>query len=109
MTIDKAKLKALAETGAASGNWMECPATDVLALLAEIERLIPFEEAYATACHVRNRLIRENEALRKDAERYRGVRRVANRQGITDEQFDQQTDTRVANFDEAMAKEASRD
>lgn len=39
MTIDKAKLKALAETGAANGNWLECSATDVLALLAEIERL----------------------------------------------------------------------
>lgn len=41
MTIDKAKLKALAETGAANGNWLECPATDVVALLAEIERLSP--------------------------------------------------------------------
>ena len=46
----------------------------------------------------------ENEALRKDAERYRGVRRVANRQGFTDEQFDQQTDTRTAKFDAAMGK-----
>ncbi|WP_017903581.1 hypothetical protein [Pseudomonas asplenii] len=49
----------------------------------------------------------EHEALRKDAERYRGVRRAANRQGFTDEQFDQQTDTRIASFDAAMAKEAS--
>ncbi|MGF6595114.1 hypothetical protein [Pseudomonas sp. 2835] len=39
MNIDKAKLMALAEAGAASGNWLECPATDVLALLAEIEML----------------------------------------------------------------------
>ena len=44
-------------------------------------------------------------SLRKDAERYRGVRRVANRQGLTDEQFDQQTDSRVGSFDTAMAKE----
>lgn len=46
----------------------------------------------------------ENEALRKDAGRYRGVRRVANRQGFTDEQFDQQTDARTAKFDSAMGK-----
>lgn len=39
-----------------------------LELLAENERLTAFEEAYATACNVRNRLIEENEALRKDAE-----------------------------------------
>jgi hypothetical protein len=39
--------------------------TGVLELIAEIERLVPFEEAYATACNVRNRLIKENEALRK--------------------------------------------
>ncbi|MFT8234774.1 hypothetical protein ACLNBI_24910 [Pseudomonas guariconensis] len=51
----------------------------------------------------------ENEALRKDAERYRGVRRVANHQGFTDEQFDQQTDSRVSRFDAAMAKEANHD
>lgn len=44
------------------------------------------------------------ESLRKDAERYRGVRRVANRQGFTDEQFDQQTDARTAKFDSAMGK-----
>lgn len=35
----------------------------VLALIAENERLVPFEEAYATACNVRNRLIKENELL----------------------------------------------
>ena len=49
-------------------------------------------------------LLAEIDALRGDAERYRGVRHVANRQGFTDEQFDQQTDTRVANFDAALAK-----
>jgi hypothetical protein len=32
-------------------------------LKKEIERLVPFEEAYATACSVRNRLIKENELL----------------------------------------------
>lgn len=35
----------------------------VLALIAENDRLVPFEEAYATACNVRNRLIKENELL----------------------------------------------
>lgn len=82
MTIDKAKLRAFAERLVSEhqgGNGdpvpaIGVPAADVLALLAEIERIIPFEEAYATACHVRNRLIRENEALRKDAERYRWLR-----------------------------------
>lgn len=113
MTIDKEKLKDLAGQSALEPRWYEAgshglknvshlhdrefiaaasPAT-VLALLAEIERLVAFEEAYATACNVRNRLIKENEAmrdganfraiqslradceaLRKDAERYRFVR-----------------------------------
>lgn len=34
-------------------------------LKAENERLVPFEEAYRTACNVRNRLINEGEELRK--------------------------------------------
>jgi len=51
------------------------------------------------------RLAAEVEALRLDAERYRGVRRVANIQGFTDEQFDLQTDTRLAHFEQARAKE----
>lgn len=45
----------------------------------------------------------EHEALRKDAERYRGVRRVAGAQGYTEDQFDEQTDQRVARFDAALA------
>lgn len=49
---------------------------------------------------------RELESLRKDAERYRGVRRVANKQGFTDEQFDAQTDERIFRFDAAL-KEAA--
>ena len=90
-------------------SWLAVAAVNALpGLLKEIERLVAFEEAYATACNVRNRLIKENEELRKDAERYRGVRRVSNRQGFTDEQFDQQTDSRVASFDEAMAKECGQ-
>ncbi|SDT97879.1 hypothetical protein [Pseudomonas yamanorum] len=32
-------------------------------LKTENKRLVPFEEAYATACNVRNRLIKENELL----------------------------------------------
>lgn len=55
MTIDKAQLKALVGQGA-------LPPV-VADLLAEIERLVPFEEAYATACSVRNRLIKENDQL----------------------------------------------
>jgi hypothetical protein len=44
----------------------------------------------------REQLSREVESLRRDAERYRGVRRIANKQGYTDEQFDQQTDARLS-------------
>lgn len=90
MTIDKSKLQPL--LWAVVGAWkagdqdlhLRTDALDAflgettveevaLGLLAEIERLVPFEEAYVTVCHVRNRLIRENEALRKDAERYRWI------------------------------------
>lgn len=46
----------------------------------------------------------EVEALRKDAERYRGVRRVANSQGWSDEQFDASTDQRVARFAASVTK-----
>ncbi|MGH8382583.1 hypothetical protein [Pseudomonas sp.] len=42
---EKAKLKVLAEAGAANGNWMELEATSVLALLAEIERLSKIVES----------------------------------------------------------------
>ena len=88
MTIDKQKLQKLLWAEAASfradcADWKrntealqeflgEKTVEEVaLELLAETERLTAFEEAYATACNVRNRLIGENEALRKDAERYR--------------------------------------
>ncbi|VVO93155.1 hypothetical protein PS732_02464 [Pseudomonas fluorescens] len=88
MTIDKQKLQRLLWAEAASyradcADWKrntealqeflgEKTVEEVaLELLAESERLVAFEEAYATACDVRNRLIKENEALHKDAERYR--------------------------------------
>jgi hypothetical protein len=88
MTIDKQKLQKLLWSEVASwkadcGEWKqnaealgeflgEKTVEEVaLELLAENERLTAFEEAYATACDVRNRPIGENEALRKDAERYR--------------------------------------
>ena len=141
MTIDKQKLKALAEaanaittdvniTMAIGADPVEVKAVQdylqvampktILALLAEIEQL---RKAHEQVCTNYNRvsfaseergkqidqLKAENEALRKDAERYRGVRRVANRQGFTGEQFDQQTDSRVASFDAAMARETSDD
>ncbi|MDL5602010.1 hypothetical protein QS468_55515 [Bacillus subtilis] len=74
-----------------------------------------FDEAQAITLDLGHRnlsaaikaLIAENEALRHDVERYRGVRRVANQQGFSDEQFDQQTDTRIANFDASQAKEVT--
>ncbi|MGN8120363.1 hypothetical protein ACTJK9_01225 [Pseudomonas sp. 22082] len=44
--------------------------------------------------------------LRPDADRYRGVRRVANQQGYSDEQFDQQTDARIANLGAAAPNKA---
>lgn len=47
------------------------------------------------------RLTAENEALRKDADRYRGIRRIANTQGYTDPQFDEQTDGVLAKAGEA--------
>ena len=82
MTIDKQKLQSLlwSEVAAWKANCAEWKRnTDALQeflgektveevaleLLAENERLAAFEEAYATACNVRNRLIKENEALRK--------------------------------------------
>ena len=46
----------------------------------------------------------EVEGLRKDAERYRGVRRVANSQGWSDERFDASTDQKIARFDAATGK-----
>lgn len=92
MTIDKERLKVLAQAvadlediperedehaEAVDALWLNMHCHTILGLLAEIDRLVPFEEAYATACHVRNRLIRENEALRKDAERYRWLRQAS--------------------------------
>ncbi|MCP3750759.1 hypothetical protein [Pseudomonas sp. SBB6] len=82
-----------------------------LQLLAELSLAREAHDAYAAdkkrLAFALNDARAEAAALRKDAERYRGVRRVANRQGFTDAQFDQQTDTRVESFDAVMAKEAS--
>lgn len=80
MTIDKSKLQPL--LWAVVGAWkagdqdlhLRTDALDAflgektveevaLGLLAEIDRLVPFEEAYATACSVRNRLIKEKDQL----------------------------------------------
>lgn len=80
MTIDRAKLQPL--LWAVVGAWkagdqdlhLRTDALDAflgettveevaLGLLAEIDRLVPFEEAYATACSVRNRLIKEKDQL----------------------------------------------
>ncbi|QXI45125.1 ead/Ea22-like family protein [Pseudomonas wayambapalatensis] len=131
MTIDKQKLKALAEA-ATQGEWERdghqvCPVADqnaslgsfskrsdaayvaalqpsvVLALLAEIEhaenRLHDVAVLCATVEHERDQLKTENEALRKDAERYRYMRRVW-APHLSQDEADTQTDA-------AMAKEAS--
>lgn len=91
MSIDKQKLQKLLWAEAASyradcADWKrntealqeflgEKTVEEVaLELLAENERLAAFEGAYTTACNVRNRLIKENEALRQNAERYEWLR-----------------------------------
>lgn len=135
MSIDKEKLKALAEAATVGRNYdrldsaggglkYTCTGDDGSLVLQVDHKNDEFgfigpnhqaDEAFflsATPAAVLSLLAEidqlnaENEALRKDAERYRGVRRVANRQGFTDEKFDQQTDTRIASFDAAMAKES---
>lgn len=109
MTIDKEKLKALAERTVASnppgGDGNPFPAlavraVDVLALLAEIERLTPpagqvsyqeqmeaWKSASSQDLRARGELMiqleeleAENESLRKDAERYRWL---CDRFGVT--------------------------
>lgn len=170
MTIDREKLKALAEA-ATQGNWVaegddlffnedgytkhlmetsegsdichdaEHPANlsfiaaaspdTILALLAEIERLAKFEDWFIRLDQVeqslaasykaeRDQLKAENEALRKDALRYRWLRQASATDGeythgvcidlwengcgfeVTLEEADAAVDT-------AMAKEANRD
>lgn len=125
MTIDKSKLQPL--LWAVVGAWkagdqdlhLRTDALDAflgettveevaLGLLAEIDRLVPFEEAYATACSVRNRLIRESEALLKDAERYRWLRDKQTFIWLIQDWFPGEAMlTNVdADIDAAMAKEA---
>lgn len=123
MTIDKSKLQPL--LWAVVGAWkagdqdlhLRTDALDAflgettveevaLGLLAEIDRLVPFEEAYATACHVRNRLIRENEALRKDAERYQWITENAD-VDCRGHEMGREYGSLDECIDAAMAKEAS--
>ncbi|WP_070086164.1 hypothetical protein [Pseudomonas sp. NBRC 111126] len=127
MTIDKQKLKALAEAARDySGsdliehesryNALACevdPVT-VLTLLAEIER----HEAWRTAflaerdaqMRQRDQLRAENEALRKDAERYRAIRDEIPHADLGRAILDVQTaDEYDAAVDAAMAKEKSHD
>ena len=91
---------------AADALWLHMHCHTILWLIEEIERLTE-QNGNLLECRsaVNAAVALESEALRKDAERYRGVRRVANHQGFTDEQFDQQTDSRVSSFDAAMVKE----
>ena len=97
MGIDKEKLKVLLWAEAASFR------ADCADWKRNTEALQDFL-GEKTVEEVALELLAENEALRMDAERYRGVRRAANRQGFSDEQFDQQTDSRVANIHAAMGK-----
>ncbi|MBA1192829.1 hypothetical protein G7007_08145 [Pseudomonas entomophila] len=125
MTVDKQEIKVLAlactparcadeaeESRRLAEFYSELTPEFVLALIEEIELIGADRKACWEEFKIQGRQLdqakAEGEALRKDAERYRGVRRVANRQGFTDEQFDQQTDSKIARFDAAMAKEASR-
>lgn len=62
-------------------------------------------QACLDAIKERDTLRAEVEQLRKDAERYRGVRRVAAAQGYTEERFDEQTDRKIARLDAAMRNE----
>lgn len=119
MTIDKEKLKALAERAVAGnppgGDGNPFPAlavraVDILALLAEIERL-ESEAMHAAAGaqsdrEQRDQLKAENEALRKDAERYRWLKRQRSKAwrdaaGVPMNHTD-------AFIDAAMVKEAER-
>lgn len=70
-------------------------------LRAEVETLRELATAHADASHYASRA----EELRKDAERYRGVRRGAAAHGYTEEQFDEQTDRQLARLNDAMRAE----
>ena len=137
MTIDKQKLKALAEALIkATDDWQEreqdnelgdlwdvaddnfteaCTPSIVLTLLAEIEQLRDAHEQVCTNYNRvsfvaeergedRDRLKAENEALRKDAERYRWLRMPWQEQ----RQVKAWTSLEVMdeNIDAAMAREA---
>ncbi|MHA6160994.1 hypothetical protein ACX3X6_08830 [Pseudomonas sichuanensis] len=88
-------------------SWLAVAAVNALpGLLKEIERLIGFEDAYATACNVRNRLIEENETLRKYAERYRWLRDKQTFIWLIQDWFPVEEFTDVdAEIEAAMAKE----
>ncbi|MCQ0168455.1 hypothetical protein DN388_15975 [Pseudomonas sp. S12(2018)] len=143
MTIDKAKLKALAQAvadlediperedehaEAVDALWLNIHCHTILALLAEIDRLSPpagqvsyrqqmeaWKSASSQDLRARGELMiqvdelkAENEALRKDAERYRAIRdeipHVDLGRAILDVQTADEYDSAV---DAAMAKEAS--
>lgn len=126
MSIDKAKLRAFAERlvsehQAGKGDPVPAigvPAADVLALLAEIERLRedPHMRAIrslrgdcADLMDERDHLKAENEALRKDAQRYRWLRDKQTFIWLIQDWFPGEAMlTNVdADIDAAMAKEVS--
>ena len=72
-------------------------------LVAELEALAYRNHAYVPVKPgAMKALLSERADLRRDAERYRGVRRVAESQGFADVEFDSQTDERIARFDAAQ-------
>lgn len=143
MTIDKAKLKALAQAvadlediperedehaEAVDALWLNIHCHTILALLAEIDRLSPpagqvsyrqqmeaWKSASSQDLRARGELMiqvdelkAENEALRKDAERYRAIRDEIPHVDLGRAILDVQTaDEYESAVDAAMAKEAS--
>ncbi|WKL65488.1 hypothetical protein Q1Z72_19565 [Pseudomonas qingdaonensis] len=117
MTIDKQKLRKDADTifGNGPGLLMAIPAADVRGLLAEIERIELISriscnhDGFKAVLDERDQLKTENEALRKDAERYRWLRDKQTFIWLIQDWFPGEAMlTNVdADIDAAMAKEVS--
>lgn len=114
MTIDKQEIKALADRVKTdrrfcADEYHHALAEAVLALLAEIDRLqawrTPLLKEREALIRQRDRLADENEALRKDAERYRWLRQDDVEQCRISTRFNEEH--MDAAIDAAMAKEAT--
>lgn len=125
MTIDKAKLKALAQAvsdlediperedehaEAVDALWLNMHCHTILALLAEIERIELISriscnhDGFKAVLDERDQLKAENEALRKDALRYRWLRSLPDEDAQKYLGFANQ-DTSDQEIDEAMSDE----